>query len=210
MKTNKLMSVSFSKGTLHIEHKTAMGELSDIFTIGNNHRTENGRTPANITHFVNSKSTQEFIAATAKHLNIPKEEVVFTKGRGKNARVMANMFLLIYAAEYLSPEFHVAVIDVFLTNKLLTWRDDSGDLFKELNKEISDSAENLLGKPAHSGHFITLAKIVNSRVLGDGLWDEADAKQLKERTRIETALITSLKMGFIKDWEHLKQVAAEI
>jgi hypothetical protein len=212
MKTNQLMSVVFEHGTLHIEHKTAMGELADIFSIGNSYRHFKKQAPLNITYFISSKGTQEFIAAVSKRLNIPASELVYTKGRGKTARVMANIFILIYAAEHLNPDFHVEVIDVFLNQKLLEWRDSSGDNFKALNEEFSSHAMNVLGKPAHNGHFITLAKIINARV-GDGYdvdWNIATSKQLKERGRIEMVLSTMIKVGVVKDWEHLKQLAADV
>jgi len=146
----------------------------------------------------------------AKRLNVEKSTLLYTTGKGKNSRVVANIFLIIYAAEYLSPDFHVEVIDTFINSKLLAWRDDSGDHFKGLNEEIKTAAEGLFGKPAHQGHFITMAKIVNSRI-GDKLdWNTATAGQLKERDRIETGLCTVIKLGLVKDWEHLKQIAAEI
>jgi hypothetical protein len=210
MKTNQVMTVAFENGTLSIEHKTAMGNLADVFAIGNKHRVLNGKAPANLTLFCSSKTTKEFIDSVAKRLGVDKSSLIFTKGRGKSSRVVANIFIIIYAAEYLSPDFHVEVIDTFINTRLLTWRDESGDNFKALNEEIKVAAEGLLGKPAHQGHFITLAKIVNSRI-GDKIdWNTASSEQLQERSRIETGLSTSIRMGFIKDWEHLKQVAAEI
>lgn len=210
MKTNQLMTVAFEHGTLSIEHKTSMGSLADVFAIGNKHRVLANKNPANITHFCNAVGTQEFLDSVAKRLSVEKSTLLYTVGAGKKARVMANIFLIIYAAEYLSPDFHVEVIDTFINSKLLSWRDDSGDHFKGLNEEIKTISENLLGKPAHQGHFITLAKIVNSRV-GDKIdWNTATAEQLKERDRIETGLCTVIKLGLVKDWEHLKQIAAEI
>ena len=210
MKTNQVMTVAFEHGTLSIEHKTAMGNLADVFAIGNKHRILTNKSSANITHFCNAVGTQEFLDSVAKRLNVEKSTLLYTVGTGKKARVMANIFLIIYAAEYLSPDFHVEVIDTFINSKLLSWRDDSGDHFKGLNEEIKTVSENLLGKPAHKGHFITLAKIVNARI-GDKLdWNTATAEQLKERDRIETGLCTVIKLGLVKDWEHLKQIAAEI
>ena len=210
MKTNQVMTVAFEHGTLSIEHKTAMGNLADVFTIGNKYRVLAGKAPANITHFCKSAGTQEFMASVAKKLGVPKETLLFTKGKGNSNRVIANIFIIIYAAEYLSPDFHMEVIDTFINSKLLTWRDELGDDFVTLNKEIAEHASGLLGKPAHCGHFITLAKIVNSRVGNNVDWNMADAKQLKERDRIETGLTTVIKLGLVRDWEHLKQIAAEI
>lgn len=210
MKTNQVMSVAFTNGSISIEHKTSMGNLADVFAVGNKYRIAEGKAPANITHFVRSGTTQEFLESVSKRLSVPKEDLLYTKGKGKASRIIANIFLIVYAAEYLSSDFHVEVIDTFINSKILTWRDAGGDAFKELNSELASHAEGVLGKPAHNGHFITLAKVVNARVVNGGSWNEASAAQLQERERIETALITVLKLGLVKDWEHLKQIAAEV
>jgi hypothetical protein len=210
MKTNQVMTVAFDHGTISIEHKTSMGDLADVFTIGNRHRGLAGKYPANITHFCNSVGTKAFIAAVAKRLNVGPETLLYTKGKGKSSRVIANIFIIIYAAEYLSPDFHVEVIDTFINANILSWRDESGDSFKWLNDTITDLASDVLMKPAHKGHFITIAKIVNSRIGSAIDWNLATAAQLKERDRIEQALVTILKLGLVTDWEHLKQIAAEV
>jgi hypothetical protein len=210
MKTNQVMTVAFEHGTLSIEHKTAMGNLADVFAIGNKHRVLSDKSPANITHFCNATGTQDFLDSVAKRLNVEKSTLLYTTGKGKNSRVVANIFLIIYAAEYLSPDFHVEVIDTFINSKLLSWHDDSGDNFKALNEEIKTAATGFLGKPAHSGHFITIAKIINSRIGCEVDWNTANSEQLKERDRIETGLATVIKLGLVKDWEHLKQIALEI
>jgi hypothetical protein len=210
MKTNKMMTVVFANGAINIEHKTSMGNLGDVFAVGNKYRAAEGKNRANITHFVRSGATQEFLDSVAKRLGVSKESLLYTKGKGKNPRIVANLFIIVYAAEYLSSNFHVEVIDTFINANILSWRDKSGDAFKGLNAELSTHIERMLDKPAHNGHFITLAKIVNSRIGNVLDLNIADASQLKERERIETALTTIIKLGLVKDWEHLKQIAAEV
>ena len=212
MKTNQVMSVSFSHGILEIGHKTMTGCLADVFTIGNKHRVLEGKSAMNASQFLQNNSTKDFVDAVARRLKVPAESILYTIGRGKSARIMANLHIMIYAAEYLSPDFHAEVIDTFINNKILTWRDESGDAFKGLNEQIKDCAEQVLGKPAHTGHFVTISKIINARI-GNGVnvdWNTATAEQLSERKRIEDHVMTALRMGFIKDWEHLKQVVTEI
>lgn len=209
LKTNQVMTVTFEHGSIDIGHKTSIGSLTDVFIVGNRCRFAEGKTIANITQFCNSGKTQEFIEEVSKKIGLPVNELLYTTGKGKNARVMANIFIMIYAAEYLSTAFHVEVIDTFINNKLLTWRDDGGDHFKQLNDNIVSAASDLLGKPAHKGHFVTIAKIINKRI-GDGVdWNTASKEQLAERDRIECALSTVIKLGLVKDWEHLKQLACD-
>ena len=45
MKTNQLMNVAFPQGTLEIFHKTAMGNLTDLFSLGNKQRGKDDKAP---------------------------------------------------------------------------------------------------------------------------------------------------------------------
>ena len=133
MKTNQLMAVCFPEGTLHIGHLTKMGSLTDLFNVGNKMRILEGESAANLTLFVQSKATQEFIAECMAAQNVPYSDIIRITGRGKSSRTEANLHLLIYAARYLSVKFHYQVIDTFINNKILQGRDDSGDQFNALN-----------------------------------------------------------------------------
>lgn len=198
------------KDSLPTTENNTVGDLTNLFNIINKHKKAKGECIVNITQFCRSNETQEFLNALAKRLKVDKESLVYSVGKGKSSKTMANTLVLIYTAEKHLDNYRLEVIDTFINSKLLSWRDDSGDHFKGLNEEIKTVSENLLGKPAHKGHFITLAKIVNARI-GDSLdWNTATAEQLKERDRIETGLCTVIKLGLVKDWEHLKQIAAEI
>lgn len=126
MKTDQLMTVCFPQGDLHISHKSMMGSLTDLFNIGNKIRVMEGKGIANMTLFVNSASTQEFIRIICEEQACHPDSVITKTGRGKSSRTEANLHLLIYAAEYLSTRFHYQVIDTFITGKLLQLRDDGG------------------------------------------------------------------------------------
>jgi hypothetical protein len=210
MKTNQVMTVSFAHGDVVVGHKEAMFEINHIFSIGNKYRVLNNQPPLQLSAFINSKRTQEFLMALAAHTGLEPTKLLYVTGRGVKARTMGNMHLMIYAAEFLSPAFHVEVIDTFINSKLLTYRDESGDAFKKLMEVIKETAEPILGKPPHHGHYITVSKIIMGRFPASLDWNIATAEQLKERTRIEEAVTTAIRMGFIKDWEHLKQVIIEI
>ena len=210
MKTNQMMEVCFPAGTLHIGHKTKMGSMTDLFSIGNKMRTLEGKTPANLTHFINSKTTQEFIAICMEMQDIAYEEVICTAGRGKSARTEANLHFLIYAAQYLSTKFHYQVIDTFINGKLLEWRDDSGDQFNALNLAIDAYLPDREGKD-NKGIYIQVAKRLKEKLQPeDGNWNAATPMQLKDRAKIEASLVQFLKMGVVRDWNHLKELIEKV
>ena len=206
MKTNQLMAICFPEGTLHIGHLTKMGSLTDMFNIGNKMRVLEGKSPANITHFVNSKDTKDFISECAAAQGIPRETVVRTVGRGKASRTEANLHLLVYAAQYLSTKFHYQVIDTFINNKILQWRDDSGDQFVALNIAIDAYLPDRQGKD-NKVVFIQVAKRLKAKLLSeDECWNNATFDQLEARAKMEKSLVQFLQLGMVRDYEHLKEV----
>jgi len=114
--TNQLLTAAFPEGDMHIWHLTGMGSLTDLFRIGNRMRAIEGKDHANMTHFVNSKATQEYINIICKNQGCTRESVVRTVGKGKASRTEANQHFLIYAAEYLSPELRYLVMNSFLAS----------------------------------------------------------------------------------------------
>ena len=209
MKTDVVMTVAFSEGGLEIRHKSTLVEINDMFRLGNIYRLKSGRAAVNVTEWFSNKKTAEFIEIVAKNLGKPRDEIVVKRGKGAHTKTYVPLHLAVYAAEHLSPEFHYEVIDTFINSKLLTFRDESGDSYKELCAMVKECAEPVIGKPAHNGHYITIAKLIQEKC-GVLDWNIATAKELEMRKHIEDKITFSLKMGFIKDWEHFKQVIIEI
>jgi len=219
MKTNQLMTVALPNGTLDIYHKTAVGSLTDLFSLGNAQRILDGKKAMNQTLFLQSKATQGFIQIIAKELNINTNEIVFAKGRGKASRTYAQLHFLIYAAEKLSPMFHFHVIDVFLSKHLLQLRDDGGNVFKTLNLAIDQWLPDRKGKN-NLGCYIQVAAILRAKIFpeikefetGVNIWNTDlatyDKKYLRED--YEDKLVAFLKVGLIKDWEHLKEIIGNL
>jgi hypothetical protein len=216
MKTNQLMSVAFPQGTLEIFHKTAMGNLTDLFSLGNKQRGKDDNAPVNMTLFLKSKSTEEFISALSEELGIDKNDVIKRKGRGRNSKTYAQLHFLIYCAEKLSPRFHVRVIDTFISHNILQIRDDGGNAFKALNVAIDAYLPEREGKESNRGIYIQCAKLLRDKVFfdkdidypKDGLvWnsDYATYDKLQLRDKYEEKLITLLEMGVVRNYEHLKE-----
>lgn len=207
MKTDQLMTVSFKHGDMQIFHKTNIGKLADVFAIGNQYRGNAGQPPLHMAPWLAMTQVKEYIAFVEKEVGSP---VKITK-TGKNGGTWVHLYILLDAAMYLSAEFKFDVIKTFVEGKLLINRNDSGDEFIKLNGVVTDNAQALFGKPAHSGHFIGMAKILRDRILqseGHQGWNYATSAELTERVRIENAVSKLIEHGLVKDWEHLKVLLA--
>lgn len=207
MKTNQLMSVAFSEGVVNVFHNTAMGDLTQLWKIGTIMRVNNGMAVPQLNNFLQSQSTKDFIDICEKKTGKPCIEIT---GRGKNGRTWASIHMMIYAAEYLSTEFHFEVIDAFINNKILEWRDVSGDEFKALNIAIDNYLPNREEK-SNKGIYINVARMLLKKVNADlSSWNDASADDLRDRASIENKLVTTLQLGLIKDWEHMKEIIEKI
>ena len=207
MKTNQLMSVAFSEGTVNVFHNTAMGDLTQLWKVGTIMRVNNGMAVPQLNNFLQSQSTKDFIEVCERKTGKPCIEVT---GRGKNGRTWASIHMMIYAAEYLSTEFHFEVIDAFINNKILEWRDVSGDEFKALNIAIDNYLPNREEK-SNKGIYINVARMLLKKVNPAlSSWNDASADELRDRASIENKLVTTLQLGLIKDWEHMKEIIEKI
>jgi hypothetical protein len=217
MKTDQLMTVCFQHGDLHISHKSMMGSLTDLFSIGNKMRGIEGKGMANMTLFIKSAATQDFIRVICEEQGCDPDSVITQTGRGKSSRTEANLHLLIYAAEYLSTRFHYQVIDIFVAGKLLQLRDGGGDEFKLLNIAIDRCLPGREGKPNNQGCYINIAKVIRSRCNlvkpeNDATWNQALANKDAQLARydMQHKLVNLLELGLVRDWEHLKELAGRV
>ena len=217
MKTDQLMTVCFPQGDLHIGHKSMMGSLTDLFNIGNKIRAMEGKGIANMTLFVNSASTQEFIRIICEEQACHPDSVITKTGRGKSSRTEASLHLLIYAAEYLSTRFHYQVIDTFITGRLLQLRNDGGDEFGMLNRAIDRYLPGREGKANNQGCYISIAKIIRRRCNlvkpeNDETWNQSIANKDAQLARYEMQhkLVNLLELGLVRDWEHLKELVERV
>ena len=207
MKTNQLMSVAFSEGVVNVFHNTSMGDLTQLWKVGTIIRVNSGMAVPQLNNFLQSQSTRDFIEVCERKTGKPCIEIT---GRGKNGRTWASIHMMIYAAEYLSTEFHFEVIDAFINNKILEWRDVSGDEFKALNIAIDNYLPNREEK-SNKGIYINVARMLLKKVNKDlKSWNDASADELRERASIENKLVTTLQLGLIKDWEHMKEIIEKI
>ena len=203
MKDHKLI-VPFAHGEFTIWHKQLFGDVGQFFTLINRYRDNAGLDFVSPQAWMRTQAAREYREFLEEKYGFDPVRV----GRGRS-RTTAHLKYLLRAAIDLSPEFADEVIDLFISRRLPALRDEGGDAYLELRDALSAYGEAVLGKPAHKGHVITLNKVIKRR---SGLdpeksWDEALPEHHSVRVRIETALVTMLRAGVVRDWDHLKELA---
>ena len=230
MKTNQRMLVTIGEHRQEIDHITMMGHLNSLWDYGNSLRRKKGLPPSQIGTWLLSRNTCEFIVSLEKqeaskrcdsnpltnfeiigdlhgrHVIKGSDLTVIKTKRGKGGGTWAHLYLLLKAAAHLDTDFELQIYETFVTNQILRWRDDSGDEFKTLNIAIDAYLPDRIGKD-NKGVYIQIAMAIKAKVNPDGgQWNTASYDQLELRTKYEKDLIFSLRMGFIRDYNHLKEV----
>jgi len=221
MNTNQLMSISFRHGVLHVFHKSQMGNLTDIFSMGNKYRVLDDLPIIILAKFMKKPATLEFISELSNQLNIQKNEIVHVKGRGRNAKTFANLQFIIYCAMELSIKFKIEVINKFIEEQILTRRDDGGNDFKELNHYLNNLTDRI-GKN-NQGIFIQIAIKLKSKIFTENqivecqinkvnIWNSSYATtvHLELRDKYEAQLISFIKMDFINSYNGVKEVIEKL
>lgn len=230
MKTNQLMQVRLGDLILPIEHSTMMGSLNALWDYGNTIRRMKGLSALDMSNYLRSPEVLEFAVVIQRNMKYVDstdysflrvesdtlghaviaggELTVIRTKRGKGGGTWAHLYLLIDAAARLDAEFKYKVYETFVTNRLLEWRDESGDAFLEMNVALDrflpiETDDVSIRKQ----RYISLAVALKEKILGVGEnWNNASYQQLKARTDIERNLITFLGNGFIRDFNHLLEV----
>lgn len=205
MKTNQTLSVPFRLGRLPIEHLTLLGDLREWFHVGNAYRREMGLEAMDYRAWLNRVSTKEYLEYFEQTHGAPA--IVTTRGR--NGKIRAHLKVLLSAAMEMSPAFKDEVLETFIQTKICDLRDSGGDLYQDMNGALALAAEGVLGKPAHKGHFITLAKAIKERCGVEGDWNLAGVTAHAKRVAIEDRLASVLRLNLVRDWDHLKELAKE-
>lgn len=201
MQDQKMM-IKFSEGVLEFWHKSEMGDLGAMFQLGNAYRLHQRQDAVLMANWIQRQDTQEYIALVSKEIGRPAVE----RKKGKGGGTYAHLKILIDAGSAMSAQFKSEIHDCFILQRVQVFRDMGGEEFKDMNNLLALAAESVLGKPAHTGHFIQLAKAIKARCQSPENWNTASPWQLQERCRLETALASFLKSGVVRDWEHLKEL----
>lgn len=208
MLTNQTMTVKFFDSFLTVEHLTKYGSMTDLFNIGNSLRLQEGKKIASLNKFLELDSTKDFIKESSEVWGFDPSQSYHIRGKGRNAGTFGHISLLIYGAEYLSTKFHALVIKEFVTNRILEFRDESGDYFKLMNIAIDQNVDT--GWDRTRAH-VRAALAIKSRINPNGgTWNTASADQLRKRLEIESKVYDMVRLGMIKNIPHLELVISQL
>ena len=208
-----------------IDHLTMMGNLNALWDHGNGLRAEKGKQPLVMQEWLRSSVTRELIdsiekryygimpsfelADDGKTKAMPDLNCIKTK-RGKGGGTWVHLYLMLDAAAWLDADFKLDVYETFVTNRILQWRDDSGDEFIALNAAVDAYLPGREGKD-NKGIFIQSAIKLKEKINPDGgSWNTASYDQLQRRTDVERSLVKLLQLGVVRDWDHLKELIDKI
>ncbi len=146
--------------------------------------------------FFKNKATKEFIEAIeedSKDGNSP-----YLKTRGKYGGTWMNPYLFIDFAMWLNPKFKLQVIK-FVSDQLLEFRNDSGDLTKELNSSVQRFSNINYPQLAKGINHITFGKHKKE------IRNTATEKELKSIVDLQKKLAFACDMGYIDSFEKLME-----
>jgi hypothetical protein len=193
-----MLTVSLDSYEFNIEHKTGIGNLTELWAIGNAYRERRGNPPLNLEHWLRRPQTEEFVRVVEYDLGIEntddfksadsaelelienpnkkdgrvptiKSPLIKTK-RGRYGGTWAHLYILLDAAMYLDAKLRLDIIKIFIEGKLLEWRDKSGNEFISLNITMDTY---IPGRDKVEGDnrkwlYINVAKKIKEKILQEG------------------------------------------
>jgi hypothetical protein len=204
----KNLFLTFGNYTQEIDPETKTGNLNTLWAYGNGLRILRGVDQLSLKEWLRSSETLEFLNVLSEDKEITSP-LIKTK-RGKGGGTWAHLYILLDAAARLDPNFKHQMYKTFVEGRILQWREDSGDEFINLNIAIDAYLPEREGKE-NTGIFIQVAKQLKAKILnGEEVWNTATFNQLEKRAKIEKDLCGFLKLGMIRNYEHLKEVIAKL
>lgn len=158
---------------------------------------QTGVTQRHLDKYFASSKTVEFIQTIMKRENLNTPKMVYLKSRGRNGGTYMHPILFIDFCMWINPSFKYDVLK-FVYDKMLTYRNEAGDAYKELA-----SAMNKICTPYQMKHYIPiLGKGINYIVTNKHdkqLRNEygTEEKQ-KEYFELEKQVAMLINEGFLK------------
>lgn len=204
-----VMSVEIFGNVIRAETEGALVCLNDLFMAGNGLRRNNGKPALQLSAFLNSVTLKEYVLAATKEWGLPEDSFIKRIRKGNKLRTMVHISVAILAAEQISLEFHAKVHREFIEGQILKFRTLGATEFIQLNCAIDSLLPGREGK-SNIGVFIQSATLLRNKILGKGAtsesWNKASVMETQTRYVYESRLVDYLKMGFVKDFEHLKEL----
>ena len=227
LKTNMVMDVTIGGHPVRVEHKTGLVDVNDLLKVGNMLRAAKGILPMTIPRVRRNKDLMAFAEAVQRQIESghyqyfdTPDELIFATGKGAGATTKAFLPVAIKIAALLDTDFEAEVYRVFIEEKILHYRDESGEEFKALNLIIDAHLPGREDKD-NRGVYITVATQIRDKIFPGVIWDTATngniwnseyapAEALRRRAKIESELVSTLRLGLIQNFDHLKEVITKL
>ncbi len=159
--------------------KTEFFSATDLQKAGNDFRRKNGLSDFNLSQFLKSKSTIEFINELEAKFNTK----VVLSARGRMASTWVHPLLFVDIALAISPKLKIEVYE-WIFDSLLKNRNNSGDSYKEMASALWNRHTN------HREFPIFISKVADyiRNQIGVNDWNEATKEQLELRDKIHVAI----------------------
>jgi hypothetical protein len=206
MKTEVVMKRELFGNSISQCSKSEFLSATDLVSAGNKWRVQNGLPFFNMSTWFQSDKTKEFVKALENKYGIVK-----INSRGKNSHTWVHPYLFIDMALAISPELKIEVYG-WLYDKLLAYRNDSGDSYKRMAGALYNSYPN---KAKFPGYIVAVADFIRDTVVKAKDWQTATEDQLKLRDKIHDniALLADIlpcddavRIGANKAYDQLKGV----
>jgi hypothetical protein len=161
--------------------KSSLFSGTDLARAGNMWRLSNGLAAFNMPAWLRQKGTLEFIKEIEMRYPDTKIKVV---GRGRNAHTWLHPLLFIDMALAISPKLKIQCYE-WLYDRLLQYRNDSGDSYKAMSGCLYSRYPNKREFPAH----IEQVAVKIKRACSVRDWESANQDQLKLRDKIHDSII---------------------
>ena len=179
MKTEVIMKRELFGYQISQKSKSEFFSATDLEKAGNEWRRVNGLSRFNLSQFLKSKSTVQFI----EELELKYNTKVLISSRGRLASTWVHPLLFIDIALSISPKLKIEVYDWIFDN-LLRNRNNSGDSYKEMTAAL------WLRHPNHREFPVFISKVADyiKSQLKVTDWNEASKEQLELRDKIHIAI----------------------
>lgn len=160
------------------QSKSEFFSATDLAKAGNKWRRANELSDFNLTQYLKSKNTVDFINELKN-----KYKSVLVKGRGRNSATWVHPLLFIDIALAINPKLKVEVYE-WLFDNLIKYRNDSGDSYKQMAAAIYGRFKN---KREFPEYLKKVANYIKSELkIKD--WGLATEEQLKQRDLIHNSI----------------------
>jgi hypothetical protein len=184
--------------------------LNDLLRGFNIQRLQKGQAAMQLGSVLRADALKAYMEEAALVWGVPEDSLIkqVKHGRGINqSRTFGHISVALYLAEVASPAFHAAMHKEFVEGRLLQFREQGGTEFKRLNSAIDKFLPGREGRD-NKGCYINAAKIIRNKVTNTeeaDAWTFASAQQQELRVKHEQSAIDMLRLGMVRDWEHLKE-----